>query len=392
MNDSEKAMTKSSIPAKTEILIIGAGPAGSTLAYQVARLGIDVLLLDKAKFPRGKTCAGGINMRTLHLLPFDLGPVVEGVISGISFTRNFEGPILRRYPEPLMVTVRRENFDHFLAQQAQKAGAQFFDETQFLSLTQKSDGVQVLTSSGTCWAKFLLGADGAQSVVAKKLDLMKEAPHILAVHSEIPTSVLPWQEPDVIHIDWGSLRRSYAYLFPKKNFLSLGAGGFGIPSAKIKNYHGAFLATRWQKEEAPPFSAAGFLLPLRQKRRPIQKGRCLLLGDAAGLIDPFTGEGIFYAIRSAQLVAPVLAEALRNGWNSLQPCQEVIDRELMPELECSALFREIFNLRPSYFHRKITTRDRWWNAMAQILRGEKTFLDVKNKLGPLGSLLLRMAR
>jgi hypothetical protein len=64
----------------------------------------------------------------------------------------------------------------------------------------------------------------------------------------------------------------------------------------------------------------------------------------------------------------------------------------MPELECSALFREIFNLRPSYFHRKITTRDRWWNAMAQILRGEKTFLDVKNKLGPLGSLLLRMAR
>jgi flavin-dependent dehydrogenase len=204
--------------------------------------------------------------------------------------------------------------------------------------------------------------------------------------------VLPWQEPDVIHIDWGSLRRSYAYLFPKKTFLSLGAGGFGIPSAKIKNYHAAFLATRWQKEEAPPFGAAGFLLPLRQKRRPIQKGRCLLLGDAAGLIDPFTGEGIFYAIRSAQLAATVLAEALRNGWNSLQPGQEVIDRELMPELECSALFREIFNLRPSCFHRKITTRDRWWNAMAQILRGEKTFLDVKKKLGPLGSLLLRLAR
>jgi geranylgeranyl reductase family protein len=338
-------------------------------------LGIDVVLLDKAKFPRGKTCAGGINIRTLRLFPFDLGPVVEGVITAISFTRNFEDPILRRYSEPLMVTVRRENFDHFLAQQARQAGARFFDETQFLSLTEKSDSVQVETSAGACQAKFLLGADGAQSAVARKLDLMKEPSHILAV----------------IQIDWGSLKRSYAYLFPKKNFLSLGAGGFGIPAAKIKNYHGAFLAIRWQKEVNPPFSAAGFLLPLRQKRRPIQKGRCLLLGDAAGLVDPFTGEGIYNAIRSAQLAAPVLAEALRNGWNSLQPGQEAIDRQLMPELECSALFREIFNLCPSYFHRKITTHDRWWNAMAQILRGEKTFLDLKKKLGPLGSLLLRWA-
>jgi len=257
-------MTPRSIPEKTDILIVGAGPAGSTLAYQAARLGIDALLLDKAKFPRGKTCAGGINLRTLRLLPFDLGPVVEGVITGISFTRNFEGPILRRYPEPLMVTVRRENFDHFLVQQAQQAGAQFFDETQFLSLSQKGEGVQAVTSSGTCWTKFLVGADGAQSVVAKKLDLMREASHILAIHSEIPTSMFPWQDLDVIQIDWGSLRKSYAYLFPKKNFLSLGAGGFDIPSAKIKNYHGAFLAIRYQKEEAPPFSAACFLLPLRQ--------------------------------------------------------------------------------------------------------------------------------
>jgi len=385
-------MTKTSIPPKTDILIVGAGPAGSTLAYQLARLGIDVLLLDKAKFPRGKTCGGGVNIRALRLLPFDFEPVVEGVITGISFTRNLEEPIFRRYPEPLMVTVRRESFDDFLVQQAKQAGAQFLDASQFLSLRQESDAVQVETSSGTCLAKFVLGADGAQSTVAKKVDLMKEVSYLLAIHSEVPTSVLPWHESDVIQIDWGSLRRSYAYLFPKKNSLSMGAGGIGIPAAKIKNYQRAFLVTRWQKEEEPPFSTAGFLLPLRQKRRPIQQGRCLLLGDAAGLVDPLTGEGIYYAIRSAQLVAPLLAEALKNGWNSLDPCQEIIDQELMPELECAALIREIFNLRPSFFHQKIASSDRWWNAMAKILRGEKTFVDVKKKLGLLGSLLLRLIR
>lgn len=385
-------MKNAPLPSKTDILIVGGGPAGSTLAYSLARLGIDVLLLDKAKFPRGKTCGGAVNVRALRLLPFDFEPVVEGVIKGISFTRNLGEPIFRRYAEPLMVTVRREYFDDFLVQQAKQAGARFFDETQFLSLQPKDDVVEVETSSGTILAKFVIGADGAQSAVAKKLDLMQETSHMLAIHSEVPTSVLPWHEPDTIHIDWGSLPRTYAYLFPKKNSLSMGAGGIGVPAAKIKNYQRAFVVTRWQKEEDPPFSTAGFLLPLRQKRRPIQQGRCLLLGDAAGLIDPLTGEGIYYAIRSAQLAAPVLAEALKNGWDSLAPCQEVIDRDLMPELECAVLVRELFNLRPAYFHHKMATNDRWWNAMAKILRGERTFVDVKKKLGLLGSVLLRIVR
>ena len=385
-------MTRSSIPPKTEVLIVGAGPAGSTLAYKLARLGIDVLFLDRAKFPRRKTCGGGVNVRALRLLPFDLTPVVEGVITGISFTRNLEEPIFRRYAEPLLVTVQREAFDHFLVQQAQQAGAQFFDETHFLSCVQKNDSVQVETSGGICVARLVVGADGAQSTVAKTLDIIQGKSQFLAVHSEVPTSVMSWPESDVIHIDWGSLRRSYAYLFPRKNFLAVGAGGVGAPVAEMKNYQRSFLAIRWQKEETLPFSAAGFFLPLHRKRTAIQKGRCLLLGDAAGLVDPLTGEGIYFAIRSAQLAAPVLAEALRNGWNSLDPCQEVIDRKLTPELECAALAREIFNLRPSFFHRKIAGSDRWWNAMAKVLRGEKTFLDMKKKLGLVGTLLQKLVR
>jgi geranylgeranyl reductase family protein len=385
-------MKKNSFPQKTDVMIVGAGPAGSTAAYELARLGIDVTLIDKAKFPRGKTCAGGVNLRTLRLFPFELGPVVEKIITGIVFTRNLTDHFVRRYSDPLMIIVRRDTFDHFLMQQAKQAGAQFLDGTRFLFSTEKSDGVRVETSSGTCLASFVLGADGANSEVAKKLNLMREVSHLLTFHSEVPTSLIPWPEADVIHIDWGSLKRSYAYLFPKENFLSLGAGGFGIPSGEIKNYHAAFLTTLWQKEETPPFSAAGFIVPLRRKRSPIQKGRCLLLGDAAGLINPFTGEGVYSAIRSAQIATPVLAAALKDGRTSLEDYQEAIDHELMPELECSRLFREIFNLRPFFFHKKIASNDRWWSAMVQILRGEKTFLDLNKKLGPLGSLLLRMAR
>ncbi len=380
------------VPSKVEVLIVGAGPAGATLAYELARRGVKVLLVEKAPFPRRKTCGGGLNLRTVRLLPFDLTPIIENVISGIYFSRRLDHPFARRYPEPFMVTVSREKFDQFLVREAEKAGAFFLDRNPFLSLVPQSDFLQVTTSSGSFSTKFLVGTDGANGAVAKKAEIPLLTSHILAVHSDVPSSLLPEQEPDMIHVDWGSLKRGYAYLFPKNNLLSVSAGGFGVASQKIKDYQRAFWAVRWRKEDAPPFSAAGFFLPLRRRRTPIHRGRCLLLGDAAGLVDPFSGEGIFSAVRSAQLAAPYLADFLKNGFSSLQPIQEEIDRALTPELECSRLFRELFWRWPSYVHRKLNTGDRWWNAMARILRGEKSNLELKSKMGILGDLLLRMAR
>lgn len=247
-------------------------------------------------------------------------------------------------------------------------------------------------ASGSIAAKFVVGTDGFNSAVAKSAGIPLLTSRILAFHSEVPVSLLPDQEPDMIHIDWGSVKRGYAYLFPKNSHLAMGAGASGLASQKIKDYQQAFWAVRWRKEAAPPFSAAGFFLPLRRKRSPIHKGRCLLLGDAAGLVDPFTGEGIYSAVRSAQLAAPYLADFLKGGFSTFQPVQDEIDRVLMPELECSRMFREFFMTWPSFFHRKLRTGDRWWNAMIRILRGEKSNLELKNRLGVLGDLLLRLAR
>jgi geranylgeranyl reductase family protein len=385
-------MTKNALPAKTEVLIVGAGPAGSVLARELGQSGIDVVLCDKARFPRGKTCGGGLTLRTLALLPGDITPVVERFIFGIAFTRHLETFSLRRYPQPIMVTVRRENFDHFLVQEAVKAGVNFFEESNFVSLSPEGKAVHVKTSAGPCTAQYVVGADGAQGKVAGTLGLLPKRSHILAIHSEAPISLIPEWDSDLIHVDWGSLKRSYAYVFPKKNILSMGAGGAGIPAADMKNYQRAFLATRFQKEGLLPFGAAGFLIPLRSQRCPIQQGRVLLVGDAAGLADPFTGEGIYSSVRSAQIAASVLRETLRAGGDSLQAYEDEIDRHLMPALEGARLFREIFNLCPSFFHGRVAGSERWWNAMAKILRGEKTFLDLKRKMGPLGSLLHRMAR
>lgn len=373
---------------ESEIIILGAGPAGSTLAYELAGQGKEVVLLDKAKFPRRKTCAGGLNLRALRLLPFNLDAVVENYITGINFTHRLISPVLRNHPEPFMITVRRENFDYFLLQQAQRRGALFLEQTQCYSLYQDELGVEIETSAGKLRAKFLIGADGARSQVARKLGLQEGRTYILALHSEIPSAIFPEQARNIIHIDWGSFKRSYAYLFPKNNYLALGAGGYQIPVLELRKYQRSFIFSHWQKEEENiPFSATGFFLPLRKKRSPIYKGRCLLIGDAAGLVDPFTGEGIYSAIRSAQISAPLLVEALQKNWSHLQPCQEAIDHYLMPELESARLFREIFNLWPSFFHKRVAQKEYWWAGMVKILKGERSFLDVRKKLGPWGSLL-----
>ncbi len=135
---------------------------------------------------------------------------------------------------------------------------------------------------------------------------------------------------------------------PRKIFFPWAQGDSASLPPRSKITRGLSWPPVGRKKNLLPFSAAGFMIPLRKKRSPIQEGRCLLLGDAAGLADPFTGEGIYPAIRSAQIAASVLPEALKNGWNSLKPYQEAVDWELMPELECSRLFRELFNLRPSF--------------------------------------------
>jgi geranylgeranyl reductase family protein len=385
-------MPKDSLPADVEVLIVGAGPAGATLAYELARRGVKTLLLEKARFPRPKTCGGGLNLRTVRLLPFDIGPVVENRIRGIHFSRRLDHDFTRRFADPFLFTVSRDHFDRFLVLQAEKAGALFRDGNPFLSLKWQNGSLAAETPAGSVAARFVVGTDGLHGAVARKAEIPLLTSRNLAFHSEVPVSLLPDLEPDLIRIDWGSLRRGYAYLFPKSARLAVGAAGCAAPSQKIKDYQRAFWAVLWQREGPPPFSAAGFFLPLRRRRSPIHRGRCLLLGDAAGLADPFTGEGIYSAVRGAQIAAPYLADFVKNGFSSFAPVQEEIDRTLMPELECSRLFRELFMARPSFFHRKLETSDRWWNALIRILRGEKSNLDLKKRMGPAGDLLLRFAR
>src|SRR5579875_3710388 len=150
-----------------DVIVAGAGPAGSTAAREAAAKGASVLLLDRARFPRDKPCGGGVNVRAANLLPFSLAPVIERTISGIEVTVNLEHRFARSYPRPLTYMTQRARLDAFLVEQAIAAGAQLHDDDAVQAIDCEAGGVTVRTRCGAYCGGLLVGADGANGVVAR---------------------------------------------------------------------------------------------------------------------------------------------------------------------------------------------------------------------------------
>lgn len=122
-----------------DVIVVGAGPAGATLAYELAKRGIGVLLLEKEKLPRYKCCAGGITRKAVKLLDFDISEVVEDVVYEISTTSDLRSPYLRQHGQPLIYTVMRDVFDHFLVKKAQQRGAVLIDDQKVRRIQVSGD-------------------------------------------------------------------------------------------------------------------------------------------------------------------------------------------------------------------------------------------------------------
>lgn len=168
-----------------DVAVIGAGPAGATLAYKLAQKGIEVLLLEKEKFPRYKCCAGGISARAAKLLDYDISSVVEDRIHDIKFAHHSGRPWVGHDDQVLLYTVMRDRFDSLLVNRAERAGAVFIDKQKVTDVGMSGDGVKVLTADNAFLARFVAGADGAHSSVAKYLGIKRSTDYVVAMVAEL---------------------------------------------------------------------------------------------------------------------------------------------------------------------------------------------------------------
>jgi geranylgeranyl reductase family protein len=295
--------------ARSDVLIVGAGPAGSFLGYLLARAGYRVTIVDKAAFPRDKVCGGGISKKTVDLLPFDISPVVHRRIRGAFLTYQNHDTVVKDLDALGGAAVVRAEFDQFLLQKARDAGASFIGNTAVVSLEQSPEDVSVTTGRDVFKARYVVGADGVFSGVRQWVfgrDLVRYVPAVEALVSVTPDKAA--RIGDRVVFDFGGMPRGYGWIFPKRDHLNVGV--FSIFRTRSINADLARFMNRYDVLASPlRVTRVGFSIPVSNRRGEFERGRVLLVGDAAGFAESFYGEGIYFALKSARVAADSLVTA-----------------------------------------------------------------------------------
>ena len=375
-----------------DVIVVGAGPAGATLAYELGKKGIGVLVLEKEKLPCYKCCAGGVTSKAAKLLDFDISEVAEDVIYELRFTFKLGRPYLGQHSQPLIYTVMRDAFDHFLVKRAQQLGAVLMDGQKVTQVEVSADWIEISTTDNIFRSRLVVGADGAYSVVARELGMGRGIEYAVGMESEI---VVPQEEmakwKSRVQIDLGCIPGGYAWVFPKRNHLSIGAGCLASKARHLNRHHQKFLNSLSIGSYTIARSSSHFI-PTCTKGRLVWQDKALLLGDAAGLADPLTGEGIYNAIHSAQLAAPVIENSLVRGKVGLQDYQQIVERKIVSELRIARTLSKNFVRFPRLAFGMLNQSDGAWRAMCGLICGELQYADIKGRVGGFKGIFNRLFR
>ena len=290
------------------MLVVGAGPAGSAAATHLARAGARVLLADRARFPRDKPCGGGLTARALRHVPYPVDSVVEHVVDRFVIRVGYGRRFSYTSEGPLILMTQRRRLDLHLAEQAGAAGADFRDGARVERLAIEDCGVTATVAGGRVDASYVVGADGANGVVARSAGLGDGIVNGVALEGNVPWEALD-RSPYAgsAWVELGVVPGGYGWVFPKGDHANVGVGGW-LPEGPRLRAHLDRLARAHGLDVAAVGDLRGHRLPMRRLRAPAARGRVLLVGDAAGLVDPLSGDGMYEAFVSARLAADAIVE------------------------------------------------------------------------------------
>ena len=310
-----------------DVIVVGAGPAGATAAKFLAEKGMQTLLIDKQKYPRDKPCGGILTIRTLKRFPYLTDDLIDAYAYGGSISSSsLQHQIRLQKEEPIAAYVLRKNFDQKLVDQAAQSGATFRDKTTAETIQRTNDAIHIKTDTGeSLQSHLIIGADGISSIVAKHTGLRQQNQRIgRCLIQEYPLE-------DALLDQYFTKKRLFQFylkfqgiqgtgwVFPKKNSVNIGIGEIqpisSQPSNKpqLKQVYANYLEFLKEKKLIPPTitnaTIQGGVLPLHPLKKTYAD-RVLLCGDAAGLMNPLTGDGIHYAMSSGMFAAEVCTKAV----------------------------------------------------------------------------------
>jgi len=372
--------------ATCDVLIIGAGPAGSTAAFILASRGLKVLLLDRRDFPRPKLCGGLLTWKTIQTLErvFQTSPRALASIGIIRHaTREYvvadrHGRRLRRTLDYPFHLVDRQAYDDFWLRQAIAAGAEFHPGSAVAAVDLQQR--EVAAANGQKWrARVIIGADGVNSrvrqaflAVAKPIDTPRPGT-AMALECFVPCQAGSFPESPAIYygfIPWG-----YAWSFPFPDHQVLGIAALRQKAGRqiMSGFREFMAGFHLAGSRTPPLQ--GHRLPYGSFLRIPGRGSILLAGDAAHLADPFLGEGIYYAHRSAELAAQAVIESRSQPEFAGRRYRESFRRIIYPELRFARAGRQIiFSLPPGFYFPVLTALLRLMPKICEeTIQGQRTF-------------------
>jgi geranylgeranyl reductase family protein len=350
-----------------DALVVGGGPAGSVTAWWLADAGASVLLVDRATFPRDKPCGGGMTMRAVRRCPVDPSPVVEEEVDLVELRFRYGDSVVRHAQGPVVRMTQRRRLDAFLLDAARAKGVEVREGTT-LRPDEAADTVSLAGGERVGYGA-LVGADGANGTTARAFGLGGGIVHGVAYEGNVRYGdVLRERYARRAVIELAGIPGGYGWVFAKGDHVNVGVGAWQTEGPRIRE-HLRRLCDAHGIDEAKVTHVRGHRLPLRRPGTRIARDRVLLVGDAAGLIDPVSGDGMYECFVSARLAADAIGDLLAGRASTLDPYEAAVDSALMPLHNASWKLKQALDRWPRASWRLAASR-LTWRSVERLLQGE----------------------
>jgi geranylgeranyl reductase family protein len=361
-----------------DVAVVGGGPAGAAAALAAARAGASTVLLERERLPRYKRCGGGLigpSQAALAAAGLDLDGLVRDRVGRVTLTSRGRAGFTRA-AEPFLPMVLRADLDAALVQVAADAGVEVRTGVTVTGYEQDRAGVRVHTRDGPVRAGAAVGADGSGSRAAAHVGVLC-AQVDLGLEAELPAPPgTDWSGR--VLLDWGPVPGSYGWLFPKGDTVTVGVIGDRRHAAGLRAYYRRFVASLGL-DLAGARADGGHLTRVRAPASPLLRGRVLVAGDAAGLLEPWTREGISFALRSG-----ALAGAAAASDPGRYPA--AVARALGAEMVAGRRALAAFGRHPRVVHEVMRSVPGMWELFVDLVRGQ-TSLPAQLERRPVRALV-----
>jgi geranylgeranyl reductase family protein len=368
------------IDKKYDAIIIGLGPAGATAAYHLGRSGMRVLAIEKEIMPRHKTCAGGIPIRVVKLLDFDISAAIEQEIRGAYICFHYSQTVESPHEENAGYIVNRATFDHLLALRAQAVGVTIHEGEAVRKISEQPELIEVRTDHDVYLCRTLIGADGANGVSARYLGHSGRSGDMgieVYVPNEYPVIR---NNANRLGFYFGDLPHGYGWIFPRKKDASVGIGISIKYATRAKKMFAGFLEAIGLPADLTA-KAKGHRIPLFSPRSymPYCRKNILLAGDAASFVDPITGEGIYYAVKSGEAAAQAVLRSQPNTY-AAEAYPAFLEPHILSELRAAWKISIPLYAFPSASYAFYKRHERIRELHFNIATGRASYVELLKKL------------